>query len=168
MAIARRDIVDARGRAISRNRGLAGLPSGRCPGDLVIRQCYLKGTNVIGEPLAVLFLTEALHSALPWVDDNPLMLDLAMYAKVAALGDVVLRETAIGAFRVSASSWSTRLAAQQAGQTKSWQQDYLDAATAPIPATDRWRAAIGRHLQTGQRRAAYALLGATRRLSDRP
>lgn len=168
MAIARRDIVDARGRVISRDRGLAGLRAGRCAGDRVLRQCYLKGTNVIGEPLAVLFRTEALRSALPWVDDNPLMLDLAMYAKVASGAEVVLHETSIGAFRVSGSSWSTRLASQQAAQTRAWQQDYQDAATAAISATERFRAAIGRHLQTGQRRSAYAFLRATGRLSDRP
>lgn len=159
MAIAKRDIIDARGKTILRSRGLAGIPRSPVPGAHAIRACYLHGTNVIGEPLAVLFRTEALKSALPWQDAIPLMLDLSMYAKVAPEGTVVPRFNSVGAFRVSPSSWSTRIASDQSDQTKRWQDDYAQHAT-PVPTSvDRTRAFIGRHLSTAMRRAAYALLG---------
>ena len=162
MAIAVRDIVDARGRVLFRGRGLTGLSGGVVSGDRVIHECYRQGTNVIGEPLAVLFRTKDLQSSLPWLDDNPLMLDLSMYSKVAPRGDVAVRRTSVGAFRVSNTSWSTRLAKEQIDQTSRWQQQYAQAhRTSTI---DRSRAFVGRHLQTNLRRAAYTYLSARGRL----
>lgn len=164
MAIAVRDIVDARGRVLFRGRGLTGLSGDVVSGDRVIHECYRQGTNVIGEPLAVMFRTKDLQSNLPWLDDNPLMLDLSMYSKVAPLGDVAMRRTSVGAFRVSNTSWSTRLAKEQIEQTSRWQQQYAQGhRTSTI---DRSRAFVGRHLQTNLRRAAYTYLSARGRLES--
>jgi len=160
MAIAQRDIVDARGRILFRGRGLAGLPrkAKTVTGDRVLHACYLQGTNVIGEPLAVLFRTPLLQQAMPWDDTDPLMLDLSTYQKVAPLGAVVLRHESIGAFRVSDTSWSTRIAHQQLEQTKRWQDDYAaNLATRPS-VSERIRATLGRHISTNQRRLAYGFL----------
>ena len=158
MAIAKRDIVDAKGNTLYRNRGLSGLKGSQLPGTAVIKAAYLLGGNPIGEPLAVLFRTEALKAAMPWRDDNPLMLDLNTYAAVAPHGNVAIRHESIGAFRVSTSSWSTRLAKLQLEQTKQWQDEYeVSHATT---ATERIRATLGRHRQVTQRRLAYAVLRA--------
>jgi len=172
MAIAQRDIIDARGRILFRGRGLAGLSknAGTITGDRVMHACYLQGTNVIGEPLAVLFRTEHLQPVMPWDDSDPLMLDLSTYQKIAPLGVVVLRRESIGAFRVSDTSWSTRIARQQLEQTKRWQDGYVATLTAKPPPGDRFRAALGRHVSTNQRRLAYSLLrirGSLRTSQDR-
>ncbi len=162
MAIAQRDIVDARGRVLFHRRGLAGLPkkATKASGHEVLRACYLQGTNILGEPLAVLFRTEALRDAMPWDDTDPLMLDLSTYQKIAPQGDVVLRHESIGAFRVSDSSWSTRLAREQLQQTKRWQDAYA-ATQHPSPSSAaRARATLGRHVSTNLRRVAYASLRA--------
>ena len=160
MAIAQRDIIDANGKVLYANRGLSGLKKQLLPGAEVIRTAYVTGTNVIGEPLAVLFRTDALLAAMPWDDSNPLMLDLSTYAKVAPKGDVAIRHESVGAFRVSGSSWSTRLAKLQLEQTKRWQHAYASTASPAPSHVERTRAAFGRHLQTGLRRAAYATLRA--------
>ena len=162
MAIAQRDIVDAKGGTLYRARGLSGLPKNQdtSAGTDVIRTCYLQGTNVIGEPLAVLFRTDALKGAMPWKDENPLMLDLSTYQAVAPIGDVVLRRTSVGAFRVSSSSWSTRLARQQVEQTKQWQEEFERTASPSVTPSERRRATFGRYRQTMTRRAAYAVLRA--------
>jgi len=158
MAIAARDIIDSRGEILYSRRGLAGLHGSVLNGDEVLRTCYLRGTNVIGEPLAVLFRTPALTAAMPWDDTNPLMLDLSTYAKVAPAGEVVIRRQSVGAFRVSTSSWSTRIASRQLDQTRAWQQEYAQSSPRPLSRADRIRAAVGRHVQTALRRAAYASL----------
>jgi glycosyltransferase involved in cell wall biosynthesis len=158
MSIAQRDIVDAQGRRLYSRRGLAGLSPGLNRGNRAIRECYLRGTNVIGEPLAVLFRTEILKDSLPWVDENPLMLDLSMYAKVAPKGDVIARMESIGAFRVSGTSWSTQLARKQREQTKSWQESYAQSSEMPPSANERRQAALGRSFQVSLRRIAYAVL----------
>ncbi len=167
MAIAKRDIVDAQGRILFRSRGLAGLSGDVVSGARVIHECYRQGTNVIGEPLAVLFRTQHLQAKLPWLDDNPLMLDLSMYQKVASLGDLVIRRNAIGAFRVSSASWSTRLARQQVAQTRDWQDTYAALNSDTVSLSDRARATLGRVTQTFLRRLAYSVLSAQGRLTGK-
>jgi len=164
MAVAVRDIVDAKGDIIFRGRGLTGLNGDVINGRDALQACYLQGTNVFGEPLAVLFTTETLQRSLPWQDDNPLMLDLSMYSKVAPTGQIVLRRQSVGAFRVSKASWSTRLAKEQIEQTRRWQDEY--AHSHPQTRTSKARALAGRHLQTNLRRAAYAYLSARGRLES--
>jgi hypothetical protein len=95
---------------------------------------------------------------MPWDDSNPLMLDVTQYAKVAPQGDVVVRDESIGAFRVSTSSWSTRLAKVQRAQFARWQHDY--AATLPTGPSraDRTRAWLGMEKNAVMRRAAYTVL----------
>ncbi len=173
MAIAQRDIVDARGTIVFRQRGLASLPKNArtLPGEEVMHACYLQGTNVLGEPLAVLFRTEDLQSAMPWDDTDPLMLDLSTYQKIAPTTDIALRWESIGAFRVSNASWSTRIAREQLDQTRRWQDSYRDSSPTPINRRRQLRALAGRHLSTNLRRAAYTTLrlkGSLRAESEQP
>lgn len=161
MAIATRDIVDAHGTTRFQGRGLAGLDPNATTlaGSTVIRACYLAGTNVIGEPLAVLFRTPILLQHMPWRDDNPLMLDLTLYERVAPHGQVVIRRNPVGAFRVSGASWSTRLAKEQGEQTERWQENFAAHANPAITAAESRRAALGRRRQILTRRLAYTVLG---------
>lgn len=160
MAVAPRNIVDALGKVVFPGRGLNGLPKGAhvVSGAQAMRACYVQGTNVLGEPLAVLFRAQALRMAMPWDDSNPLMLDLTTYAKLAEHGSIAIRRNAVGAFRVSASSWSTRLASQQAAQTKLWQQQYASLHIDNLTPVDHIRAFVGRQLNISMRRAAYTFL----------
>ena len=158
MAIAPRDIIDARGEVLYANRGCQGLAPGLHPGAAVIRRCYLQGTNIIGEPLAVLFRREPLLQSMPWDDSNPLMLDVGLYAKVAPRGDIVVRQESIGGFRVSTSSWSTRLAKVQRAQFARWQREYAASLPQLPSAPDRARAWFGMEKQAMLRRAAYRVL----------
>jgi len=160
MATAPRRIIDAHSRVLAARRGCQGLSSGEHHGSEVIHRCYLQGTNVIGEPLAVLFRREPLLQAMPWDDRNPLMLDVSLYAKVAPLGTVLVREEVVGAFRVSASSWSTRLARVQREQFAAWQDDYAASLTSQPGPLQRAQARIGMERQAVMRRAAYAVLRA--------
>lgn len=166
MAIAQRDIIDAHGATIFRRRGLSGLRGDYVDGSQAIRECFRHGTNVIGEPLAVLFRTAALQQAMPWQDQNPLMLDLSMYEKVAAAGGMAIRRESIGAFRVSTDSWSIRLARQQLEQTKRWQTQYTATNSGDLTRGDRIRGTIGRHIQTNLRKVAYSVLFARGRLDS--
>ena len=158
MAIAQRDIVDANGKRLYAKRGCAGLHAGSVGGDQVIRSCFLQGTNVIGEPLAVLFRREPLLNAMPWSDANPLVLDLDCYQRVAPQGDVLVRLESIGAFRVSTSSWSTRLARQQLAQFQQWQSEYAAIARPAPTKQEISKARRGARIQTALRRAAYGWL----------
>jgi hypothetical protein len=163
MAVAQRDIIDANSRIVYRRRGLSGIPASlgaTIEGAQLVRACYLQGTNIIGEPLAVLFRTDALQRAMPWDDSDPLMLDLSTYEKVAPSGPVAVRRGSIGAFRVSATSWSTRIASAQGQQTRRWQDRYATAHAPELSHADRTRAVLGRHITTTARRIVYVGLRA--------
>ena len=162
MAIAKRDIVDSKGNKLFTGRGLSGLRGQIAPGSQVLKRSYLHGGNIFGEPLAALFRTEFLKEAMPWRDDNPLMLDLNTYTLVAPKGGIALRHESIGAFRVSSTSWSTKISKAQLQQTKKWQREY--EATHETSGRERLQALIGRHIQTSTRRAAYTYLNARRSL----
>jgi len=123
MATGLRDIIAADGSLLWRNRGLAGVHLGVNAGGAVIRSCYLQGTNVVGEPFAVLFRRAQLLDALPWSDRRPLLLDLDLYTSVLRTTNLVAQHDVIGAFRVSNASWSTRLDADQRSQFRSWQAE---------------------------------------------
>ena len=161
MATARRDIIDAHGAVVFRDRGLVGVSQATgttMAGSDLIRRCYLAGTNIIGEPLAVLFRADALRAAMPWRDDNPLMLDLSTYERVAPRGDVVIRRNSVGAFRVSSSSWSTGIAGEQLRQTRAWQVAYERAAHPKPSPLQRLQAKLNAYRQVNLRRAAYTFL----------
>jgi len=158
MAIAPRDIIDAKGNVLYAKRGCQGLSPGAHSGNDVIRECYVRGANIIGEPLTVLFRREALLATMPWDDSNPLMLDVTQYTKVAPKGTVIVRDESIGAFRVSNSSWSTRLANVQREQFARWQRAYAaDLPTPPGP-IERSRAWLGMEKNALMRRVAYRVL----------
>ena len=167
MACGLRDIIAADGSLLWRNRGLAGLKPGMNDGEAVLRGCYLQGTNVIGEPFAVLFRRANLLDALPWSDSRPLLLDLDLYTKVLRKSSLVAEPAVIGAFRVSNASWSTRLAAEQRSQFRSWQAEY-EGENSPIPSTKRMRASFALLSQTGMRRGAYLWLRLRRRMDAHP
>ena len=158
MAVAQRDIIDARGSVVYRQRGCAGLRPGLVDGEGAIKVAYLRGTNVFGEPVSVLFRRDALLHALSWDDSNPFLLDLTLYAKVARTGEVVVRKESIGAFRVSTQSWSTRLVGEQVRQFRLWQDTFAASLTIPPTGAERRRAFLGLHTQALLRRAAYRWL----------
>ena len=161
---AKRDIIDSTGRIVKRARGAQGAAPGIHPGQSLIRVAYQRATNIFGEPLAVLFRTEALHQHLPWNDEHPFMLDLDMYRRVLAHSAGVVSHTTVGAFRVSTSSWSTRLAKSQEQQFQAW----LNAAATtldPAPSSkEERRSQFHLREQSLLRRGAYAWLGLRSRI----
>jgi glycosyltransferase involved in cell wall biosynthesis len=153
MAIAQRDIVDARGRVLFRNRGCHSLPAGLSDGRDAIRTSYQHGTNIFGEPVAVLFRGAALAAALPWDEQRPFILDLQLYQRVMLAGPIVVRKQSVGAFRVSGSSWSTRLVRTQTDQLRSWQREVEE--TLDPSGSQRALARFELTRQSVLRRAAY-------------
>ena len=158
MVSAKRDIIDSSGRILKHSRGAQGIAPGIHPGQSLIRVAFQRATNVFGEPLSVLFRKDALLAHLPWDDTHPFMLDLDMYRRVLNGSYGVVSHDTVGAFRVSASSWSTRLAKSQEQQFRSW----LDATAMTMnPPPTRQETRQSRfHLreQSLLRRGAYSWL----------
>ena len=156
MAVAQRDVIDARGSVLFHHWGCAGLTAGVVDGRTALLAAYLHGTNVFGEPVAILFRREALDAALPWNDDRPFLLDLELYSRILANGPIVVRREAVGSFRVSDSSWSTRLVATQSAQMRAWQEE-VEAQLSPTMG-QRLKARTSLHSRKLLRRVAYRAL----------
>lgn len=164
LVFSRRDIVDARGRTLARARGGIWGGSRLLSGPQALRLGYLAGSNIYGEPLAVLFRAATLRKHLPWRASIPYLIDMSMYADVMRTDNVAFEDAVVGAFRISSQSWSTRLTKQQTEQFKQWQA--LVAQTlSNVTAMEAIRAQANAVRVSWMRSLAYLWLGATRRLS---
>src|SRR5882757_464575 len=122
LAASARDIVDAAGTPVLRNRGLGGL-RGEVTGTEAVRRTVLAGTNIFGEPASVLFRRAALADAGGWNGRFPYLIDLATYCAVLLHGNLVAVPHPLAAFRVSHSQWSVQLMRAQGDQTIGFQRE---------------------------------------------
>ncbi|MGH3264246.1 MAG: glycosyltransferase family 2 protein, partial [Trebonia sp.] len=158
LAASTRDIVDAAGRTVLRDRGLKGL-RGEVTGTEAVRRTVLAGTNIFGEPASVLFTRTALADAGGWDGRFPYLIDLATYCAVLLHGNLVAVPHPLAAFRVSHSQWSMQLMRAQADQTIGF---YRELATAHPGLLSRRDLLVGRaraHMNALGRRAVYRWLG---------
>ena len=109
-----RRIVDKNGSTILEKSGGSFLRS-QSDFSRVLKAFVLKGTNVIGEPSAVLFRTELIKSNLPWKIEFPYAIDAEMYLRILRSSDlrVGFISRIICDFSVSPDSWSSRIRMNQ-------------------------------------------------------
>jgi hypothetical protein len=157
IAFAQRDIIDANGKLLSRARGCQGLGVGMVPGKTALRAAFLAGTNIFGEPEAVLFERAAMLESLPWTDSEPFLLDMLFYSKILTNYPAAVRKESIGAFRVSSSSWSTRLVREHRRQFRSWQRQTA-TVLGKVSLWEQTVAFLNTEKTTQLRRAVYTWL----------
>jgi len=149
-----RDILDAAGRPMLRKQGLAGL-SGVVDGRRATRRSALVGTNILGEPHCVLLRRAALVATGGWGDGrHSFLIDQAAYARVLMTGDLVALPESLGAFRVSDTQWSVRLAKEQHRQAADFHRQLADEFHLLSPAEVRI-ADLRAHVRAWQRRTFY-------------
>ena len=109
LAVSSRDVIDATGGILLRNRGLAGL-RGEVTGTDAIRRSVLAGTNIYGEPPSALFRRAALIDAGGWDRRFPYLMDLVTYCLVLlhGNGNLVAVPRPLWAFRISGSQETVR------------------------------------------------------------
>ena len=112
MASCRRRILDDSGSVIM-TRG-AKWHAGRRPGRDVARQMVRSGSNLIGEPSAVLVRTSVLREARGFDVDAGYSVDLDLWIRLLDLGDLYFDPEPLADFRVRTGQWSARLADRQA------------------------------------------------------
>jgi glycosyltransferase involved in cell wall biosynthesis len=106
-----RNIIDANGRILTkrsfRNR------QGRIQGLQAVRESVRSGTNLIGEPGAVLIKSEILSRAGLFDASNFYVLDLDLWARILLTGDLFVIPKPLCSFRVAPGSASIRVASTQ-------------------------------------------------------
>jgi glycosyltransferase involved in cell wall biosynthesis len=158
MAASTRDVIDAAGASVVRNRGLAGL-RGEVSGVDAIRRTVLAGTNIFGEPAAVLFKRGALVDAGGWDASLAYLIDQGTYCAVLLRGNLVALPRPLAAFRVSDSQWSVRLVGEQANQVIRFSREFAAAHPGVVGARDLLVGKIKARANAVARRAVYRWLG---------
>jgi glycosyltransferase involved in cell wall biosynthesis len=86
------------------------------PAHHALQQIVRSGTNPVGEPCAVMFRTADWKRAGGFSASEPYVIDLDFWCKLLDLGDCIHLPTPLCDFRISAQSWSARLAGEQSRQ----------------------------------------------------
>lgn len=116
LVAARRDLVDVNDKVLMSGWGLKGIAQGVIPGAEAVRRSVRAGTNLFGEPGAVLLRRDVLEQVGYWFDEYPYLIDQATYSRVLLHGDFVPDNEVAAAFRMNKGQWSVALVAQQATQ----------------------------------------------------
>ena len=158
MAASSRDVIDADGTPVLRNRGLAGL-RGEVDGAEAIRRTVLAGTNIFGEPASVLFRRTALVEAGGWDGRFPYLIDQATYCAVLLRGTLVAVPRALASFRVSQSQWSVQLVRAQAAQAIGFSREFAAANPGLLGPRHLLVGNLRARVNAYGRRAVYRWLG---------
>ena len=150
----RRAIADGTGRLLMRRRGLNGM-RGLIPGSTAIAQCIRGGTNLIGEPAAVLVRAEALAQTGPWSETWPYVTDLELWFRLLHHGDLVALADPLATFRIHTTSWSATMGHTQADQAKRLFRREFERPGAAVRRSDILVGSLKARLLQHARRGAY-------------
>lgn len=129
-----RDILDDRGkRWMSRGRPGRG---GRIAGRTAVANTVRSGTNIFGEPAAILVRTEQVRAAGGFDPRYGFCLDLDLWCRLLRDGDLHMIDEVLCGFRVSSQSWSAALANRQHQEFVRFVRD-LQQARVPLSPFDR-------------------------------
>jgi glycosyltransferase involved in cell wall biosynthesis len=110
-----RQIIGPTGRLLAR-RGLKGVASGRVPAATLVRHCVRRGTNVIGEPGAILFRRALAQEVGGFDGQQGYVIDLDYWIRLLAHGDAWYIAQPVSSFRISSGSWSVAIGRRQSRQ----------------------------------------------------
>lgn len=117
-----RDVISPKGRVLLKNRcGFSGT-------EIVDRDAYLpflirSGTNIFGEPCAVLMTREALAKAGPFTGSY--LIDLEMWNRLWCFGPAVFVDECLSQFRIGNQTWTSKLKNLQSLQMNNFLRDVM-------------------------------------------
>lgn len=107
-----RDVLGPDGRTLTR-RGYPGHREGPISRSGIVSACVRRGTNLIGEPGAVLFRKSLADRIGGFDATNPYVIDLDYWFRLLAYGDAYFCADSLASFRVSPQSWSVAIGGGQ-------------------------------------------------------
>lgn len=136
-----RDVIGPDGCVRLAARGFPGVPEGRVTRREVLRQCLRRGTNLIGEPGAVLFRRGLSQRVGGFDMRHPYVIDLEYWLRLLQHGDAWYSPQALASFRVWGGSWSVAIGTRQSADFRGLMNELLAADPGAAGRLDR---AIGR------------------------
>jgi glycosyltransferase involved in cell wall biosynthesis len=110
-----RQIIDGDGRRLFARRTFGGTGR-RLTGRDIFKRCLRRGTNVVGEPGAILFRRDVASRAGEFDASFPYVVDLDFWLRLLEYGDAEYIPDTLASFRVAATQWSVAIGRSQAEQ----------------------------------------------------
>lgn len=152
-----RDVIGPDGRVRLAARGLPGTPEGAISRREVLRRCLQGGTNVIGEPGAVLF-RRALAERIGGFDvRHPYVIDLEYWLRLMQHGQAWYCPEALASFRVWRGSWSVAIGQRQSADFNGLMADVDAAGLLGLKGWQRAQARVRPRLNALARQVFYRL-----------
>lgn len=107
-----RRIINHAGKLVAERR-IRGLSKGVIAARDLIRLCVRRGTNLIGEPGAVMFRSQDALAVGAFDGRLPYVIDLDYWVRLLASGDAYYIDRSLSTFRLSSGSWSVEIGAKQ-------------------------------------------------------
>ncbi|GAB2540562.1 glycosyltransferase family 2 protein [Brachybacterium huguangmaarense] len=163
----RRDLVDGEGRLLRRGHTVAPRLGGTMSGRDAIRATVRSGTNIFGEPAAVLMRRDSLAAAGGWDARNDYYIDAQTYVQAMADGRVRRLSDSLATFRVSMGQWSVRLVGEQARSARAFHAFARRTWPETVSAADVLRGNALALAGAGMRRVVYQVMEAERAWTER-
>ena len=157
LTASRRTIVDARGGTVIRAHGLKGV-KGRLSGSDAIRRTVRAGSNIFGEPGAVLMRRQALESSGLWDFSHPFLVDQATYVNLLLKGDFIPDPEPGAVFRLNNGQWSVALTDYQYEQVSSFHRALSEANPGLLTRSDVRVGNRNAWLMAQRRKLTYRIL----------
>jgi glycosyltransferase involved in cell wall biosynthesis len=151
-----RSVLAPDGRALMR-RGWPGGRTGRLAAHEVARRCVRGGTNLLGEPGAVLFRRSLARRVGDFDGTNPYVIDLDYWLRLLVHGDAWYDSEPLAGFRVSRGSWSVAIGRRQSADFRGMLRRLSGIGVLKPNATDRAFGTITPTLNTLARLVFYRL-----------
>lgn len=158
LACSARDVIGPDGRVLLRARGFPGRPQGLIPRPDVVRQCIRRGTNLIGEPGAVMFRRELAQRVGGFDIRYPYVIDLDYWLRLLQHGQAWYCPQALASFRVWKGSWSVAIGLRQAADFRGLMQEVEARGPVSTTALDRAWGRLTPTLNSLARQVFYRLL----------
>jgi glycosyltransferase involved in cell wall biosynthesis len=136
-----RDVIGPDGRVLLHARGFPGAVEGPMPRGEVLRHCLRRGTNLIGEPGAVLFRRDLAGRVGGFDMRHPYVIDLEYWLRLLRHGQAWYCPQALASFRVWGGSWSVAIGTRQSADFRALMNELI--ADEPLKPS-AWDRACGR------------------------
>jgi len=152
-----RSIIDERTRVILR-RGFRRRRAGKISARRLIRSCIRRGTNLIGEPGAVLARTALVRQIGGFDGRLPYVIDLDCWFRLLQHGNAYYLPEPLASFRVSPGSWSVALARRQGAEFREFIGQVASRSELGIGSTDVRMGKVMASLNAALRMLVYRAL----------
>jgi glycosyltransferase involved in cell wall biosynthesis len=156
LAFCARDVLGPEGGLLMR-RDFPGSRGGHLPAARVLRACVRRGTNLLGEPGAVLFRRDLAARVGRFDATNPYVIDLDYWFRLMVHGDAWYCTRALASFRVSRGQWSVTIGARQSQDFRAFVRRATGSGWVRPSVVDRLLGAVTPTLNTWARLVFYRL-----------